>query len=254
MTAFHLVQADLAWEAAAVNRRHLETLVGDISDGTIILPEMFTTGFSMASKELAEPASGETAQWMQRIAQHQGVNICGSVITEDDGHYYNRFLWVTPAGVTSHYDKRHLFRMAGEHRHYAAGTTRVRIAAGDLRLVPQICYDLRFPAWSRVQDGSELLLYVANWPAARREQWLALLRARAIENLCYVIAVNRVGTDGNEVTYAGDSCVIDYRGDVVLQLDDKESVARVELDLAGLRAYRESFPAYLDADRYTISD
>jgi predicted amidohydrolase len=190
---------------------------------------------------------------MSDVAQRQNINLCGSIIiVEDQGCYYNRFLWVTPEGVQAQYDKRHLFRMAGEHEHYRAGTHRPTIVAGGHRLIPQICYDLRFPAFSRVNDGSEVLLYVANWPAARREQWLTLLKARAIENLCYVIAVNRVGMDGNQVAYCGDSCVIDFRGELVTNMGNTPGVDSIVLDILALNEYRESFPAHLDADQLKI--
>ncbi len=256
MTQFHLVQTSLAWENAAENRALLEKKIMPVAGGVIILPEMFSTGFSMASERLAEPMTGETIAWMKQLAVSTGSNLCGSVIIEDGGRRFNRFLWTTPEGSLTYYDKRHLFRMADEHQHYAAGEARVLVDAGTLRLMPQVCYDLRFPAWSRNGTGPDqydVLLYVANWPAARRAQWIALLKARAIENLCYVIGVNRIGTDGNEVAYAGDSCVFDPTGETLLDLGDQDRVGSIELDKGPLQVYRESFPAHLDADQLKLS-
>jgi predicted amidohydrolase len=197
---------------------------------------------------------GATIGWMKKIARDSGITLCGSVIIEDAGNFYNRFLWVTSDGNVQTYDKRHLFRMADEHDHYSPGNALPFFNIGELTLAPQVCYDLRFPVWSRntTDNPYDVLLYVANWPAARREQWLSLLKARAIENLCYVVAVNRIGRDGNDVTYAGDSCVIDFRGETLLNLADQDTIASIELDRQSLDDYRRQFPAYLDADRFSI--
>lgn len=253
MTVFHLVQTALVWEDAEVNRQQLDGKIARLAGGVIVLPEMFTTGFSMASRELAETMSGETVAWLKSRAADYGSIVCGSAIITEQDQFYNRFLWALPDGQVQTYDKRHLFRMADEHDHYSPGSGRPVFDCDDLKVMPQICYDLRFPAWSRNQRNSyDVLLYVANWPAARREQWLALLRARAIENLCYVVAVNRVGEDGNGVAYSGDSCVIDFRGEMLADLADRDTVESVELDSESLAAYRESFPAHLDADDLTL--
>ncbi len=254
MTTFHLVQADLVWEDIDANLEHLERQISNIQSGVIVLPEMFSTGFSMASAKLAERMTGKAVAWLTKQATQKRVCICGSLIIEEDSHYFNRFVWVTPDGDITTYDKRHLFRMAGEHDHYDAGSTQIQPCIDDMQLRPQVCYDLRFPAWSRNTTGYDALVYVANWPAARREHWMALLQARAIENLSYVIAVNRVGIDGNNVEYAGDSCVIDPRGNYLLKMDAREAIASVEIDLVSLRDYRESFPAHLDADTLSIKN
>jgi|TARA_B110000967_G_C18799493_1_gene517669 omega-amidase len=248
MTDFHLIQSDLTWENIDVNLKHLERQISSIHSGAIILPEMFSTGFSMNSAKLAESMMGKTVTWLKEQARLKQVCICGSIIIEENGRYFNRFLWVSPNGVVTAYDKRHLFRMAGEHNHYSAGSDRVQLRINDIQLRPQVCYDLRFPAWSRNTTGYDVLLYVANWPAARRAHWMTLLQARAIENLAYVIAVNRVGKDGNELVYAGDSCVIDPWGNYLLKMDAEEGIGSVKLDLGSLREYREAFPAHLDAD------
>lgn len=248
MTNFHLVQSDLVWEHIDANLEQLEHQISSIRSGAIILPEMFSTGFSMASAKLAESMTGKAVTWLTKQATQKQVYICGSLIIEEDSRYFNRFVWVSPEGTLTTYDKRHLFRMAGEHHHYAAGVDQVQLSINDMQLRPQVCYDLRFPAWSRNTTGYDVLVYVANWPAARRQHWMTLLQARAIENLSYVIAVNRVGKDGNDIEYAGDSCVIDPRGNYLLKMDAEEKIGTVELDLVSLREYRESFPAHLDAD------
>ena len=257
MTDFHLIQSDLTWEDIDANLEHLEEQISSIRSGAIILPEMFTTGFSMNSAKLAESMLGKTVTWLNEQARLKQVCICGSIIIEENERYFNRFVWASPDGAVTVYDKRHLFRMAGEHKHYSAGSERVQLSINDIQLRPQVCYDLRFPAWSRNTSGCDVLLYdvllyVANWPAVRRAHWMALLQARAIENLAYVIAVNRVGNDGNGVAYAGDSCVIDPWGNYLLKMDAEERVGSVKLDLGSLREYRESFPAHLDADALEI--
>ena len=254
MTRFHLVQTNLSWEDPQQNRRSLGGKVADLSSGLIVLPEMFNTGFSMASEHLAEPMSGPTVSWMQTIANEQRVSICGSLIVEASGAYYNRFVFVRPDDKPLIYNKRHLFRMAQEHTFYQPGKETLLVNLGDITFQPQICYDLRFPVWSRNQNQYDLLIYVANWPAARRDHWLSLLKARAIENQCYVIGVNRIGKDGNDVNYTGDSCVMDYNGDYLLQMNDDDAIESIELNIKALQQYREKFPAYLDSDNFRITD
>jgi len=252
LTNFHLIQSDLVWEDIDANLEHLEHQISHIDSGVIILPEMFSTGFSMASARLAEAMTGKAVTWLTKLAALKQVCLCGSIIIEADNRYFNRFVWASPEGAITTYDKRHLFRMAGEQDHYEAGSDQVQIDINGIKLRPQVCYDLRFPAWSRNTTGYDALLYVANWPAARREHWMTLLQARAIENLSYVIAVNRVGKDGNDIEYAGDSCVIDPRGGYLLKMGAEEAVGSVDLDLVSLREYRDSFPAHLDADTFDI--
>ena len=252
MSRFYLVQANLAWEDAAANRALLSEMTKECTDGVVVLPEMFSTGFSMASADLAEPMHGPTVAWLQHEASQRQQPVCGSVIIGDNGQFFNRFVWASPDSSLRHYDKRHLFRMAGEDGYYTAGSRRVVIRHNGLSILPQICYDLRFPVWSRNRDDYAVMVVVANWPAVRREQWQALLRARAIENLCYVIGVNRIGTDGNGVIYSGDSCVIDYLGNTLLELGDNATTAAVELDIEALSVWRDQFPAHLDADNFTV--
>jgi len=250
----HLVQTELHWEDPAANTAHMEQCLAGLEGGVVVLPEMFSTGFSMASQALAESMDGETVAWMKSTARQRQLTLCGSVIIADAGSFYNRFIWVTPDGNLDTYDKRHLFRMAGEHEHYSAGSNNITVMDGETRIRPQVCYDLRFPAWSRNtrEDGYDLLLFIANWPAARREQWLALLRARAIENLCYVVGVNRIGVDGNQVSYSGDSVVFGPEGETMLNLGSEDTVASFAPDLDRLASYRKQFPAHMDADSFEI--
>jgi len=249
-----LIQTTLVWQDASANRARFDELLEQARGADlIVLPEMFTTAFSMNSSELAEPEEGPTYTWLRERAARMDAVITGSVIIEAaDGSYRNRLLWARPNGEISHYDKRHLFRMAGEHKHYTAGDQQVLFELNGWRVRPLICYDLRFPVWSRDPHDTDLLLYTANWPAARRNAWNRLLPARAIENLCYVAAVNRVGKDGNGYPYSGDSQVLDYLGDPVLEAGDSDGVFRTTLRARDLAVFREKFPAYHDGDVFEL--
>lgn len=250
-----LVQTRLAWEAPANNREHLEQFLSAAGNADLyVLPEMFSTGFSMNAEPLAEVMSGDTVAWMKRMAKELDGAVCGSLIIEDQGRYYNRFVLAKPNGDISTYDKRHLFRMSAENDHYSAGTGRLTMSVGEFTLFPQVCYDLRFPVYSRNDLGFHLMVYVANWPAARREHWRTLLAARAIENQCYVIGVNRVGIDGNDVAYCGDSMAVGFDGSLLLDLGDGEATALVTLDLPALDEWRSRFPAWMDADGFDLRD
>lgn len=250
-----LIQTSLAWHDPAANREHLQTLLEQARGADlVILPEMFTTGFSMESAALAEPEDGPSSTWLREQAQRLDTVICGSLIIQaDDGSYRNRLLWARADGSLAHYDKRHLFRMAGEHKHFQAGDEQVVLELKGWRVRPLVCYDLRFPVWSRDAGGTDLLLYTANWPAARRQHWNRLLPARAIENLCYVAAVNRIGEDGKGHGYTGDSQVLDFQGEPLLQANAADGVFRQRLAAEPLAAYRERFPAHLDADAFTMN-
>lgn len=250
-----LIQASLAWQDPAANREHFQKLLEQARGADlVILPEMFSTGFSMESAALAEPENGPTAHWLREQAQRIDAVICGSLIIQAaDGSYRNRLLWARPDGSLAHYDKRHLFRMAGEHKHYRAGDEQVVLELKGWRVRPLICYDLRFPVWSRDAGGTDLLLYTANWPGARRQHWNRLLPARAIENLCYVAAVNRVGEDGKGHAYTGDSQVLDFQGEALMAAGEGDGVFRARLSSEVLAAYRERFPAHLDADAFTLN-
>jgi predicted amidohydrolase len=251
-----LVQQPLRWQEPAANREHFSALLRPMSGNTdlVVLPETFTTGFSMQAERLAEPAGGESVQWLQALAAALDAAVTGSVITQEGGRYYNRLLWVTPDQQVRHYDKRHLFRMAGEHEHFTPGREAWSVPWRGLNVCPLVCYDLRFPVYSRRRPGLEydLLIYVANWPAPRADAWRALLPARAIENQAYVVGVNRVGSDGANASYAGDSMAVDFRGRSLAQAGDLPGVITVELSLGPLQAFREKFPAHLDADRFSL--
>ena len=250
-----LIQTTLFWQDPVANRGHFAALLQQARGADlIVLPEMFSTGFSMDSAALAEPEDGPSTQWLREQAQQLGAVITGSLIIQAaDGSYRNRLLWARPDGSVAHYDKRHLFRMAGEHKHYRAGEQQVVLELKGWRVRPLICYDLRFPVWSRAAADTDLLLYTANWPAARRQHWNRLLPARAIENLCYVAAVNRIGEDGKGFAYSGDSQVLDFQGDSLLAAEAADGVFRVTLKAAELAAYRQRFPAHLDADGFQLS-
>ncbi|TBU98847.1 amidohydrolase [Stutzerimonas kirkiae] len=251
-----LIQTDLVWQDAEANRRRFEPLLEQARGADlVVLPEMFTTAFSMDSAALAEPEQGPSHVWLSEQAQRIGAVVSGSLITRAaDGSYRNRLLWARPDGQVAHYDKRHLFRMAGEHKHYTAGERQALFELKGWQVRPLICYDLRFPVWSRDPHGTDLLIYTANWPAARRDAWNRLLPARAIENLCYVAAVNRVGSDGKGYPYSGDSQVLDFLGDPLLTAGDADGVLRATLKAADLARFRERFPAYQDADPFVLDN
>ena len=249
-----LVQTALVWQNPVANRQQLAEQIGRIQGADIILlPEMFTTGFSMQSQHIAEP-EGDTLSWLQRQAQQIGAALVGSVATRTDKGCVNRCYFVTPEGQVTAYDKKHLFRMAGEHQAYIAGDQRVVVNWRGWRFLLQVCYDLRFPVFSRNCHDYDVALYVANWPAARRHAWRTLLMARAIENQAFVLGCNRVGTDGNGVQYSGDSLIVDYLGQAVAdQAVAQPAVLRATLDYAQLKQHRQQFPAHLDADAFVLS-
>lgn len=250
-----IVQTSLHWEDAPANRAHFARLLAPLQGTTdlVVLPEMFSTGFTMRSRELAEPMDGPTVTWMREQARAIDAAIYGSVIVRDGGGTYNRGLFVRPDGTVQHYDKRHLFRMAGEHHHFTSGSDRVVVTFRDWRILLQVCYDLRFPVFSRNRNDFDLALYVANWPEPRRHAWSTLLKARAIENLACVVGVNRVGRDGNDLPYSGDSVVLGPRGEELAAAPPgEEVVVHATLNGAELTAFREKFPAHLDADAFLL--
>lgn len=251
-----LIQTELYWENPTANRSMLEEKISSIEDSTdiIVLPEMFTTGFTM-NTALAEPMNLDTYKWMKLMSKKMEACIVGSYIVKEGTNVYNRLIWMFPDGTSQHYDKRHLFRMGEEHNHYTAGTSQLIVEYKGWKIAPFICYDLRFPVWTRnVNNAYDVLLYVANWPAVRTYAWKNLLVARAIENISYVVGVNRVGTDGKGLGYAGDSCVLDFKGFHLIQLESNESdVFQIEISKAPLIDFRNSFSAHLDADSFTIN-
>lgn len=258
MVNIALVQTFTYWEDKEKNLQHFNSIIDSHKENAdvYVLPEMFTTGFSMNSKQLAEKINDVTTQWLLKKASEKNACITGSFITKDSNAYYNTLLWAYPDKKFLYYHKRHLFRMAGENEYYNQGKKKIICEYKGFKFLPLICYDLRFPVWSRNRIKSDeeydVLLYVANWPKVRIEAWKKLLYARAIENLSYVIGVNRTGTDGTGKEYNGQSIAIDFKGDVMSCLEDKEQVKVVHLDKVQLNTYREKFPAHLDADRFEI--
>ena len=249
-----LVQTELAWQEPAANRHRLAAHFRGLAGHTdlVLLPEMFSTGFSMDAAGLAEEMGGPTVGWMREEAAALGCVVAGSLIVRDGGRHYNRFVFARPDGSLEHYDKRHLFRMAGEDRHFAPGDRRVVVEIKGWRICPMVCYDLRFPVWSRNRGDFDLIAYVANWPARRAPAWSALLRARAIENVCYVAGVNRIGKDGYGASYAGDSVALDFLGQPLSSEGGGDRVETAVLDMESLKAFRESFPVHLDADDFRL--
>jgi len=264
------IQTNIHWEDKAANLEMLEEKVNSIKEKTVVvvLPEMFSTGFSMQPEKLAETMDGATLQWMKRIAAEKKIILTGSVIIGQPAaggqiEYFNRLIWMLPNGQYGFYNKRHLFAFAGEDEHYTAGTKRLIASVKGWKINLLVCYDLRFPVWSRqipppqgeVGSGLEydVLIYVANWPEKRIHAWKTLLQARAIENQCYVVGVNRVGNDGNNIHYSGDSMVIDPMGEVLHHKKDEEDIFTVKLDKDHLNAVRKTFPFWRDADEFMIA-
>ena len=248
-----LIQTDLLWNDPAGNRARFEQKIAEAgSADLIVLPEMFSTGFCTQPRLAAEPLGGETLPWMKRIAQKTDCALAGSVAVEENGNYFNRFYFVKPDGSVSQYDKRHLFTYGGEHKEFTAGDKRIIVEYKGWRILLQICYDLRFPVWSRNRNDYDLALYTANWPTPRVDAWSALLRARAIENLCYVAGINRTGTDPN-CSYCGKSALLDFKGQTLEDVEPgKEALLSAELDADALRDFRKNFPALQDADRFSL--
>ncbi len=250
-----LVQSMLHWEDADANRAMFGDMLSTLKGTTdlIVLPEMFTTGFSMRSSELAEEMNGATVAWMKEHARVLDAALYGSVIITEGARCYNRGLFVTPDGEVTVYDKRHLFRFANETDHYSAGSERVVVEWRGWRMLLQICFDLRFPVFARNRGDYDAILYVANWPEARRFPWSQLLIARAIENQCYVAGVNRVGMDGKGIHYSGDSAVIDPRGATIASVEAAhEGLATVSLERDALEDFRAKFPVAMEADDFEL--
>lgn len=251
-----LVQLDIQWHEPALNRERIDQLLashGAVGD-LIVLPEMFTTGFTMDSAGQAEDMEGPTRRWMAALARQYDAVVSGTLAVSEVGQHFNRLLWQRPDGAVEHYDKRHLFRMADEHTAYTAGTARPVFTLNDWRIRPIICYDLRFPAWCRARHNDyDALLCPANWPDPRHNAWLTLLDARAIENQACVIANNRVGTDAHSKRYLGNSKLIDAKGHTVSDAGSVEGVVTATLSKAELDRFRARFPVYRDADEFELT-
>lgn len=256
-----LIQTSLFWEDKKANLEMLEKKIESISKKTevVILPEMFSTGFSMKPEIFAEKMNGETMQWMKRISSERKIIITGSIIIEENGNYFNRLIWMLPNGELGFYDKRHLFAFGDEHAHYKAGNKKLIASVKGWKINLQVCYDLRFPVWARQAPGDlenkyDLLIYVANWPEKRSTAWKALLQARAIENQCYVAGVNRVGEDGNKIYYSGDSMVIDPLGEIIYHKNKEEDIFTYTLYKEKVEEMRNHFPFWKDADLFIINE
>jgi omega-amidase len=257
-----LVQGDTRWHDPAGNREYYGALLEPLAGTTdlVILPETFTSGFSNEAIAQAEGMDGPTVAWVRAQAKALNAAVIGSVQLRDGEGVYNRLLFATPDGGLQYYDKRHLFRYGGEHERYAAGRDRLCVEWKGWRINPQVCYDLRFPVFCRNRYNVEraeqldfdLQIFVANWPSARAYAWKTLLRARAIENLCFVAAVNRVGVDGNQLQYAGDSAVIDFLGQPQVEIREREQVVTTTISAEALASHRARFPAMLDADAFHL--
>ena len=258
------IQADLVWEDKAANLDRFQEKIEALSSEVelVILPEMFTTGFSMSPQTLAETADGETIAWMKQLSQDRNIVIVGSMIAKENDAYYNRLICMLPTGSYGIYDKRHLFSFAGEENHYSAGNKRLIASIKGWKLNLQICYDLRFPVWARQQmkvsekeeivPEYDMLVYVANWPERRVNAWRTLLCARAIENQCYVIGVNRVGNDGNGIYHNGSTMIIGPLGEVLYHAVDKEDICEMTLSKEELKDIRNKFSFLKDGDDFNI--
>lgn len=249
-----LIQSDLYWEDAAKNRMSFESKINQIDSDVnlIVLPEMFSTGFTMNASEVAETMQGETILWMQTMAKQKDCAITGSLVIVDNNQYYNRMLFVFPSGEIQNYDKRHLFSLAGEDLFYTAGTQKVIVDYLDWKICLQICYDLRFPVFARNVENYDLLLYVANWPKVRTKAWDTLLNARAIENLSYVAAVNRIGLDDNNFEHVGHSQLIDFWGNYIIEPQETEGVFVADLDKNAMIEMRKRLNFLSDKDDFEI--
>lgn len=250
-----LLQQPLVWEDHKANRDNFTQKINSIeATDLIILPEMFATGFTMKPEGIAEAADGESVRWMQQMAKNKNCAVTGSLVIKEGNNYYNRLFFVYPDGSYKTYNKRHLFTLAGEEKYYTPGTGRLIVEYKGWKICPLVCYDLRFPVFSRNDNDYDLLLYVANWPEIRTDAWDILLKARAVENMCYVAGVNRIGTDNNEHDYSGHSQVIDSIGNYILEPVMQEGVFSVTLNKAHLQKYREKLGFLNDRDKFTLLD
>ncbi len=251
-----LIQSALTWQNADANRRMFSQKLAPLSGTTdlIVLPEMFTTGFSTDAVMLAEPMDGPTMRWLKTTAEALGAAITGSFICVENGHYYNRLAFVFPNGQFEFYDKKHLFGLTGEDENFSTNNKKLVLEWQGFRIRPLICYDLRFPVWSRNEPEQpyDLLLYVANWPSRRAHHWRTLLAARAIENQSFVAGVNIFGTDGNGLEYTGDSALYDFSGQQIFQISGTEGMFSSSISLAALQQYRQQLPFLADADAFDL--
>jgi predicted amidohydrolase len=248
-----IVQFDISWEDPEANFEHIAQMLNEhLTLDLLLLPEMWPTGFSMRPEALAEEAPGRSLSWMVEHSQKFNLAIAGSIPVREGNTYYNRFYFVNTDGVIHYYNKRHLFSYGKEDQHYTAGTERVIINYKGWKIMPVVCYDLRFPVWCRNDVGYDLMLVVANWPSPRIHHWDALLKGRAIENQSYIAASNRIGTDGNGLQYSGHSCIVDMNGNYLLEMDDREGIEMATLDKEELIRHRDQYRFLQDQDKFEI--
>lgn len=250
-----VIQPDIIWENKPANFACLEILISPLFNRTdlIILPEMFNTGFSMSVEQLSELPDGDTFRWMRSVAVKGNSGVCGSYMIKSDGQFFNRWVFVSPENESWYYNKRHLFSMGEEDKFFSKGHSRTIFNFRGMRICPFICYDLRFPVWSRNRNEYDLAIYSANWPGARINVWNTLIKARAIENQCYVAGVNRIGTDGMGISYCGESAIAGPRGEIINSVGNEQSVISADLSLSELTDFRNKFPVINDADEYYLN-
>lgn len=256
-----LIQSNIFWEDKTTNLEMFQKKIESIKEKTeiVILPEMFNTGFSMKPEIFAETMDGETVQWMKKISSAQKIILVGSLMIEENGKYFNRLIWMLPNGDYGIYDKRHLFAYAQENEHYTAGNKKLIASVKGWKINLQVCYDLRFPVWARQSPGDsenkyDLLINVANWPEKRSLAWKTLLRARAIENQCFVVGVNRVGEDGDKISYNGGSTIIDPLGEIIYEKEKEEDIFTYTLQKEKVTESRNHYPFWRDADDFMITE
>jgi len=250
-----MVQTAQYWEDIDANLKHFREKIEAIKEHVdiIVLPEMFSTGFSMNPSKLAESMEGRTIGWMNEMAKSADAVITGSIIIAEHGHYYNRLIWMQPDGQHQYYDKRHLFSMAGEEKEYTAGTKKLLVSVHGWKICPLVCYDLRFPVWMRNTEEYDVLIFTANWPIKRVHQWCKLLLARAIENQCYVIGLNRIGVDGGGFEYTGNSMAVDTQGEIIVEIGNEDKTEIVTLNHEALELTRRYMPFLADRDSFEIN-
>ena len=250
-----LLQLDILWEQPLKNLAKIDRILNKTSStGDILfIPEMFTTGFSMNPEMLAETMDGPAVSWMKKTASMLNIAVAGSLVIKEHSSFFNRFVFATPSGKLEFYNKRHLFTMDDEEKHYVKGNERIVIEYKGWKILPQICYDLRFPVWSRNQNDYDLLVYVANWPQLRNEVWDTLLKARAMENQSYVAGINRIGTDGRMISYSGHTSVYSPKGELLFKAEDnKECLLAIDISYNDMQHFRNNFPVQKDADKFDI--
>jgi len=251
-----IIQPQTIWEDKRSNFEKIEKIISSFSEASdiVVLPEMFSTGFTLSAEMLAEEFNGETLKWMSDLSSINQFAVCGSFIIRSAGNFYNRFTFVAPDKESFYYDKRHLFSLGGENEVYTCGKSRKPINYKGVRFLPIVCYDLRFPVWCRNRGDYDVLVCVASWPEVRREAWNNLLKARAIENQCYVVGVNRTGTDNTGLKHAGDSAVYDFIGRKIAKVDEYiEGSVTVDISMSELENFREKFPVWKDSDDFIIN-